>query len=86
MLKTLIFQTINFVITNLKYQSFTPSGSKDIGIRKFELVATTLRINALLIPHLKVYMKGMSTMIKESFNMQIYIIWRSKPEPKIHNS
>ena len=69
MLNTLIFQTINFVITNLKYQSFTPSGSKVIGITKFELVATTLRINALLIPHLKVYMKGMSTMIKESFNM-----------------
>ena len=69
MLNTLIFQTINFVITNLKYQSFTPSGSKVIGITKFELVATTLGINALLIPHLKLYMKGMSTMIKESFNM-----------------
>ena len=38
------FQTINSVRSinlSLKYQRFTPSDSKDIGIRKFELVANT---------------------------------------------
>ena len=39
-----IFQTMNSVRSNylsLKYQSYTPSGCKDIGIRKFESVAKT---------------------------------------------
>ena len=42
--KHYIFQTMNFVRSNylsLKYQSYTPSGCKDIGIRKFEFVAIT---------------------------------------------
>ena len=37
-----IFQTINYVKSNilrLKYQKFTPSGCKDIGIIKYEFVA-----------------------------------------------
>ena len=40
----LIFQNMNSVRSNnlrLKYQRFTPSGWKDIGIRKFEFVAKT---------------------------------------------
>ena len=35
---------MNFVTSNylsLKYKSYTPSGCKDIGIRKFVLVAKT---------------------------------------------
>ena len=42
MLYNLLFQTINFVMSNnlsLKYQRYTPSGSKDIRIKKFEFVA-----------------------------------------------
>ena len=42
--RPLIFQNINFVGSNslnLKYQSFTLSGCKDKGIRKFEFVAKT---------------------------------------------
>ena len=41
---SLIFQTMNSVWSNsrsLKYQRFTRSGCKDIGIRKFEIVAKT---------------------------------------------
>ena len=38
-----IFQTMNYAISNpsLKYQRFTSSGCRDIGIRKFEFVAKT---------------------------------------------
>ena len=36
------FQTMNSIRSNnitLKYQRFTPSGRKEVGIRKFEFVA-----------------------------------------------
>ena len=42
--RPLIFQTMYTVRLNsisLKYHRFTPSGCKDIGLRKFEFVATT---------------------------------------------
>ena len=42
--RPLIFQTMNSVKSNslsLKYRRFTPSGCKDIEIRKFEFVAKT---------------------------------------------
>ena len=42
--KPLIFQTMNSVRPNnpsLKYQGFTSSDCKDIGIRKFEFVTKT---------------------------------------------
>ena len=42
--RPLIFQTMNPLQSNnpcLKYYRFTPSSCKDIGIRKFELVAKT---------------------------------------------
>ena len=42
--RPLIFQTINSGRSNsqsLKYQRFTPSGCKDIGIRKCKFVAIT---------------------------------------------
>ena len=42
--RPLIFQTINYGRSNsqsLKYQRFTPSGCKDIGIRKCKFVAKT---------------------------------------------
>ena len=41
-LRPLIFQTINSLRSNslsLKYQRFTPSGCKDIGVRKCKFVA-----------------------------------------------
>ena len=41
----LIFQTVNSVRSNnvgKKYQSFTPSGYKDKGTRKYEFVSKTL--------------------------------------------
>ena len=37
--RPLICQTINSARSSLKYQWFTPSDCKDIGIKKFELVA-----------------------------------------------
>ena len=40
----MICQTNNSVISNslsLKYQRFTPSGCKDIGVRKYKFVAKT---------------------------------------------
>ena len=40
--RPLIFQTMNYVrLSNpsLKYQRFTPTGCRDIGIRKFDFVA-----------------------------------------------
>ena len=43
-LRPLICQTNNSVISNslsLKYQRFTPSGCKDIGVRKYKFVAKT---------------------------------------------
>ena len=42
--RPLIFQTINSARSNslsLKYQRFTPSGCKDIGVRKFKFAAKT---------------------------------------------
>ena len=42
--RTEIYQTMNPDTSNnlsLKYQRFTPSGCKDIGIKKFEFVAKT---------------------------------------------
>ena len=42
--RPLIFQTINSVRSNslsLKYQRFTPSGCKDIEVRKCDFVAKT---------------------------------------------
>ena len=42
--RPLIFQTINSGRSNslsLKYQRFTPSGCKDIGVRKYKFVAKT---------------------------------------------
>ena len=42
--RPLIFKIKNYDRSNslsLKYQRFTPSGCKDIGIRKFEFVAKT---------------------------------------------
>ena len=47
-LKLLIFQTINSGRSNslsLKYQRFTPSGWKDIGVRKFKFVANQFLLN-----------------------------------------
>ena len=64
MLYTLIFQTINFVMSNnlsLKYQRFTTSGSKDIGINKFEFVTkiqflyTVLEIFCAILKHEQKY-------------------------------
>ena len=40
----MIFQTMNYVRSNnlnLKYQKFTPSGYKDLGVIIFEFVAKT---------------------------------------------
>ena len=48
--RPLIFQTINSGRSNnqsLKYQRFTPTSCKDIGIRKFELV--TISYNSMIL-------------------------------------
>ena len=53
MSQTLIFQTLNSVKSNnvsLKCQRPTPSGGKDIGIRKFEFVAKTQFLLLFYLP------------------------------------
>ena len=51
----MIFQTMNFIRSNnqsLKYQRCTPSGCKDIVIRKIEFLAKTQFLYALLMARL----------------------------------
>ena len=54
--RPLIFQTINSGRSNnqsLKYQRFTPTSCKDIGIRKFELV--TISYNSMILSEILFY-------------------------------